>query len=339
MKRCSLCNRKISNEEYNFGLGCLKKACNYVGITGVKNLAWENKLNNKIAKLNGKVLLNKTQKQLLTNRYLTFQLLNQIEIPYYKKLATNVGEDVSKINNTAKKKTIKTNSMITLQQALKLLELYERYKNFFNKAGQYTSEELKNEIQNLPWDTIMFAFSSYYERKPYLSELIQVVQFFVWKIGAKIFSTIFECGSEFLDYSLQEKPEDMYITEGKIVDEIINDENFNNKIDEILEKYGNKDEFDTEQTEYLNYKNPDLILALNNTGINVKGNKVDGKWNLNVKITDIYDFTDLKEFSEYVQDNKVKNFILSILNNSAMLSSAYNVINTYNITIEFNIER
>lgn len=89
----------------------------------------------------------------------------------------------------------------------------------------------------------------------------------------------------------------------------------------------------------LNYKDADLFLALNNTKINVKGYKEDKKWNLHITITDIYDFTDLKELNEYVDDNILKSFLGSILNNSAMMSNAFNILNTYHITIKFDIKK
>lgn len=290
--------------------------------------------------MSGKILLNKNQKQLLTNRYLTYQMLCQIDIPYYQNLAKSVEKDIKKINTTTTENSIKNGkNYITLKDTFEVLKLYNRYKNILTKTEEYSEEDLRKEIQNLPWDTLMFAFSSYYEKKPYLSELIQVVQAFIWKIGAKLFSPIFQYGAEFLEHSLQEKPEDLYITEGKIIEEIKKDENFTKKIDKILKEYGNGSEFDTQENESINYKNLDLFLALNNTEINVKGNRENNKWKLDITITDIYDFTDLKEFNEYIDDNIIKGFIGSFLNNSAMLSTAFNVINQYNITIKFSDER
>ena len=41
MNRCALCGRKINNREFNFGLGCLKKACTFLQIKNVKNLKGE----------------------------------------------------------------------------------------------------------------------------------------------------------------------------------------------------------------------------------------------------------------------------------------------------------
>ena len=51
MNRCALCGRKINNREFNFGLGCLKKACTFLQIKNVKNLKGEYLLNNKIQRL------------------------------------------------------------------------------------------------------------------------------------------------------------------------------------------------------------------------------------------------------------------------------------------------
>lgn len=263
MKKCSLCGRKISNKEYSFGLGCLKKAGGFIGIEGIKNQKAENILNIKIQEINKKTFLSQKQKQLLTDRYLAYQMLYQVEIPYYQTLAQEVEEEIKNIDKNTRNSNNKNS--ISLKEAFEIFKLYERYRQIFDKTQNYTDEELKNEIQNLPWDTIMFAFSKHYEKKPYLSELIQVVQLFIWKIGAKIASPKFECGAEFLKHSLQEKPEDLYITEGKIVEKIKNDINFINKINEILEKHKNDICFDTQNKEFLNYKDIDLFMALNNT--------------------------------------------------------------------------
>ena len=266
MKRCSLCGRKISNEGYCFGLSCLKKSCAIVGIKNVKNLKAENRLNNKIQKLNRKILLNKEQKQLLTNRYLTNQVLCQIDLPYYQNLAKSINKQVKKINNKTTDKDIeKSKNYITLKNAFEILQLYNRYKNLLEKTQNYTTEKLINEIQNLPWDTLSFAFSFYYEKKPYLNDLMQVVQLFIWKIVVAISAPLYKCGSDFLNHSLQAEPEDMYITEGKIIEEIKEDANFIKKIDNIIKKYGNKNSFDTKDKENLNYKDFDLFFALNKT--------------------------------------------------------------------------
>lgn len=80
-----------------------------------------------------------------------------------------------------------------------------------------------------------------------------------------------------------------------------------------------------------------MFLTLNNTDINVKGKKQKGKWKLNITITDIYDFTDLKEIEDYY-NGSVISLLGSLANNAAMLSTSYNVVHKYNIKIKFDME-
>ena len=72
----------------------------------------------------------------------------------------------------------------------------------------------------------------------------------------------------------------------------------------------------------------------------VKGEKTkDNKWKLEIKISDLYDFTDLKELEEYVNgDNIFKLFATSIANNLAMIATSCKIVSTYNIEIRFTIE-
>lgn len=338
MKRCILCGRKISDEKYNFGLGCLKKSCQCVGIENAKNLKFENKLNNKICKINGKVLLNKQQKQLLTDRYLTYHMLEQVDILHYKKITNLIENDIKKIDYKTKK--VKSSNFITLKDASEILKLYTRYKKILEKTQEYTEEELKNEIQNLPWDTIMFAFSAHYEKKPYLSELIQIVQLFAWKMCAMGAELILDwkVGAKFLNHSLQEKPKDLYITEGIVIDRIKQDESFKNTIKTIIDNNKNKDNFSVEKVGIL-FDKFDLKLGLNNVAMNINGKKQEEHWILNITMTDRFDFTDLKELTEYIKNNVIKSAFLSTMNNLGMVSTAYNVMNEYNIKIEFSMEK
>lgn len=85
MSKCSVCGKNISNKTSHFGLGCLKNMCALIEMDKVKNLKGETLLNNKIEKLNNKKFLDKENKVLLTNRYLTLQILNKVPIAYYDK--------------------------------------------------------------------------------------------------------------------------------------------------------------------------------------------------------------------------------------------------------------
>ena len=64
----------------------------------------------------------------------------------------------------------------------------------------------------------------------------------------------------------------------------------------------------------------------------------NNKWNLDITLSDIYDFTDFKEISEYLGDDKIKDFIGSTGNNIAMIATSCKVVNQYNVIIKFKIK-
>ena len=91
MNRCSVCGRNVSNKTAHFGLGCLKNMCSLIDTDKPKNLKGENLLNIKISKITKKQSLNKEEKTLLTNRYLTLQLLNKIPLNNFSACSKLVG--------------------------------------------------------------------------------------------------------------------------------------------------------------------------------------------------------------------------------------------------------
>lgn len=337
MNRCKLCGRLLLKASNCYGLECLRKMSLLVGMDD--KIKKENKLNDEIEEKLGKNKLNKSQKQMLTNRYLTFKLLKDIDIDYYIEITKSIEKDIKNINKGTKSNDVKSNKIITLKEAYEIYKLYNRYKKFKDEADVIINNKQFEQLQNLAWDTILFAYSTYYNKKPYLTALTQHVQMFIWKVVislARIWNL--NCGADFLEYSLDAKPQDKDIISGLIVDKIKEDSRFKNKIKEIIAEYGDGDEFDTLNKEYLNYESMDLFFALNNTNINVKGRKLNKKWRLVVTITDTYDFTDFKEIGEYYSGNIFAAFIGSVTNNAAMLSTACNVMNEYNITIKFSME-
>lgn len=197
-------------------------------------------------------------------------------------------------------------------------------------------------LQNFSFDIVRFAFSRYYNNKPYLSDMTQKLQHYILKcgvLGLKVKK--YDISSELLDHSLQEKPNDLTITEGKIIDTIKNDNYFKDKLNEIIKKYGNNDNFNTgENNESLAFQKGDLFLALHNSYINVLGNKDNNNnWNLEITLFDVYDFTELQEIEKYIDDNDlIIDILASTDNNLAMLGTSCNVVNEYKITIKFKIE-
>ncbi len=329
MNKCSVCGKSISNKTAHFGLGCLKNMCTIIEMDKVKNLKGETLLNNRIAKLNNKKFLDKENKVLLTNRYLTLQILNKVPISYYDKEKDIINKS---INNIGKDKNKSESNMITLKQAYQVLKLYNKFQKIVKKSEEVDSEY----IQNYLFDNLLFAFSTYYANKKYLSGVIFNIQKYFWESIVLVLKEYYPSGMEFIEYALQEKPKDRFITDGYIIEEIKNDNKFKNKINELVNLNSNKNEF--KEIVGLDYQNTDLFMALNNTTIEVNGIKENNKWNLSITITDRYDFTDFKEIDEYQGDNFIKRFCGSLANNLGMMSIASGVFKEYNVTIQFKIE-
>lgn len=329
MNRCSVCGRKVSNKTAHFGLGCLKNMCILIDMDKPKNLKGENLLNTRISKITKKKLLNKEEKTLLTNRYLTLQLLNKIPLNNYDSMRNKIMKD---INNIGKNNKLVSNDIITLKQAYEAFKLYNKFQKIKEKAEEVDSEY----IQNFLFENLLFAFSTYYRNKKYFGGVIADIQYYFWKTISNMLKKTYPNGMEFIEYSLLENPQDKLIENGKLIDDIIKDENFKEKIKVCILNNKNNNHF--EITEGLNYISTDLFLALNNTTINIIGNKESNKWKLDITITDRYDFTDFKEIDEYCDNNIIKGLFGSTANNMAMISVASGVMHEYNVTIKFKID-
>ena len=329
MNRCSVCGRNVSNKTAHFGLGCLKNMCSLIDMDKPKNLKGENLLNIKISKITKKQSLNKEEKTLLTNRYLTLQLLNKIPLNNYDSMRNKIMKD---INNIGKNKKMISNDIITLKQAYEAFKLYNKFQKIKEKAEEVDSEY----IQNFLFENLLFAFSTYYRNKKYFGGVIADIQYYFWKTISNMLKKTYPNGMEFIEYSLLENPQDKLIENGKLIDDIIKDENFKEKIKVCILNNKNNNHF--EITEGLNYISTDLFLALNNTTINIIGNKESNKWKLDITIIDRYDFTDFKEIDEYCDNNIIKGLFGSTANNMAMISVASGVMHEYNVTIKFKID-
>lgn len=120
--------------------------------------------------------------------------------------------------------------------------------------------------------------------------------------------------------------------------DIQEDVGFKEEINSIIEENKNKKSF--EISKVVTFANGDLMLALHDVTLQVKGEKQkENKWKLEIEILDLYDFTDLKELEEYVNgDDFFKGFVTSTANNLAMIATSCKIVSTYNIEIKFTIE-
>ena len=284
MNRCSLCGRRMLISNGEFGLSCLKKSGDLLSLEGIKNLKGEKTLNKEVVKILNKGKLPNKQQKLLTNRYLTLKLLEQVDMSCYDDIREAIRKDIEKINTKTTEKDLETMDTMPLKYANEILSLYLKF-NLSDKV--WTGEEEFEFKENIAFNTILFGFSYYYNKKPYLSGMLQHIQLLIWKAGIEVLKRMqCDCSAEFLKHALQQYPEDITIADNDlIIDKIKADKNFKDKIKDIIKKYGKSKVFNTYESdleddkEYkkLNYDSTDLTYALNNTTIFVKGRKLSNK--------------------------------------------------------------
>lgn len=344
MKKCSLCGRKMNSSNGEFGLNCLKKVCNMLDIKDIKKLNGEKVLNKQVQKILNKNKLPNTQQKMLTNRYLTLKILEQIDMDYYENIRQAIRKDIEKINNKTSVEDLETMNTMPLKYANEILRLY--LKHNLPKSKLDYNEKI-NYTQNILFNTMLFGFSYYYNKKSYLSGILQEIQMWVWNMGIDILkNNNCQCSARFLKHSLQNNPQDVIIKENDlIINKIKNDDNFKKRIKSIIKKHANKKSFNTEKIiskedkKYLllNYKDKDLTYALNNTSIYVKGEKINKKWSLQITIKDVYDFTDFKELQEFI-GKSLSTIVGLFANNMAMISTSCGLMNPYNVIIKFKMD-
>lgn len=147
-------------------------------------------------------------------------------------------------------------------------------------------------------------------------------------------------------YSFEENPENLYITDDKIVETIKKDNNFQNIVKKIVEEKGkDKDSFEFNSKDYVEHEydwafnDKDLYFALHLVDLKISALKKDDKWNLDIKIHDTYDYSKAKNLFQYYNDtNSIpKGILSSSLYNLAAFSNYCKVIKIYDIDIEFTI--
>ena len=200
MERCILCGRKISNTKYNFGIGCLRKVCLSMEMDGIKSLSGQTELDRNIMKLCNKPRLPRPQSDMLTDRYLTLKILNEVPLEEYNEYKNLLQQDIEKIGKTTLIEELESFNVISLKQAREISKQYKKHENFFDKMmnGDY------DIFQNLSFDIVRFSFSKYYSNKPYLNETTQRSQYFIWKVLAMSFKAIgFTFSGKCLENSLK----------------------------------------------------------------------------------------------------------------------------------------
>lgn len=90
---------------------------------------------------------------------------------------------------------------------------------------------------------------------------------------------------------------------------------------------------------YISFNNRDLYFSIHSANMIVKGNKYNGKWELDIALDDIYDYSAPKGIKKYYFDtnNIFKSVFSSTLYNLASASMKLGVMKEYKIYINFKI--
>ena len=305
----------------------------------------EETLYKNIMKLNNINSINKNQKIWLTDRYLTYQYLNRIPYGNYNSIKKQINYDIQNIKQIKKDKEPKSAKSMSLKQAYDLYKKVTKFQDGIDKIskGNFTDEDsIKTIITSLS-----FIFNMGKNKKQYEKSTFKAMQYAFWQTVIETGGRYaeFPISAEFLQHSLEEKPDDLVITEGKVVQEILEDESFKNNIKNIVIKYGeNCNEFNfnglKDDSFPMNFNDKDLYFAIHRAELYITGKKVNERWNLEIKLHDRYDYSVPKMPDQYYNDTAsiAKSLLSSTLYNLASFSVHSGVMKEYNIDIMISIE-
>lgn len=348
MHECLLCKRdmKVSNDV--FGNGCVRNIYSFLDLKMPRKVALrEETLYKNIMKLTNTKNINTNQKIWLTDRYLTYQYLNRIPYGNFNAIKNQINYDIQNIKQIKKDEEPKSSKSMSLKQAYDLYKKVMKFQNGIDKIskGNFTDEDsIKTIITSLNFIFNMSKNKSQYEKNTFKG-----MQFAFWQTVIEVGGRYagFPISAEFLQHSLEENPEDLYIKDGNIVETIEKDNNFQSIVKKIVEEKGeDKDSFEFNSKDYVNHEydwafnDKDLYFALHLVDLKISALKNNDKWKLDIKIHDTYDYSKAKNLIQYYNDtNSIpKSILSSSLYNLAAFSNYFNVIKIYEINIEFTIK-
>lgn len=345
MHECILCKRDMKKSKNQFGSGCINNVFKFLNITKpsrIKNK--EQLLYKNIMKRTNISNINKEQKIWLTDRYLTYQYLDKLHYGNFDKLKQQINIDIENVNNVNNFEELSTVRKMKLKDAY---DLYKKEKKFDTNIDKIKDSRYKDDEElKLLITSISFIFNMYKNKTQYEKNSFKAMQYTFWQTVIEVGREYagFDISADFLQHSLKENPENLLITEGKVIEEIKNDNQFQENINNIVKKYGkNKDAFifDSQvNTDYpMHFDNSDLYFAIHSASLKIIGNFQDKKWILHIELHDRYDYSDFKEINQYYNDtNSIpKSIFSSTLYNLAYYSVKFKVMKEYDIDIQFEL--
>ncbi len=283
--------------------------------------------------------LNKNQKIWITDRYLTYRYLDMLKYGNFDKIKEQVNKDINNIKKVTIFEKIKSVRKIILKEAYDLYKMQIKFEEFISnvKNGELDINEFKLLVTGAS-----FIFNFYKNKNQYKKDMSKAMQYAFWQsiieVGGKYAG--FDFSADLLQHSLKEKPENLYFTSGKVVEKIKSDKIFVDELNKIIQEYEKKNKNQINEDTSIVLSKSDLFYSINKAEFKVKGNKQNGKWNLNINIYDVYDYTKLKTLKEYFKatENVKKSIFSSSLYNFAYFSMKTGVLNEFEVNINFDIE-
>lgn len=343
MHECLLCKKDMKTATTIFGNGCIKSIYKILDIKLPKKVKdKESYLFKSIMKKLNLKNLNSNQKVWLADRYLTYQYIDNLKYGDYTELKEELNEDIAGVKEIVEFSEFKTAKKVELKQAYTLYKKEEKFDKYISKVS-YAQDTAKVGLKLL-WETSPINLIIKKNTNPFEIPAIKSMQYALWQIVAIGGNVVgFDSSAELLEHSLTTKPKDLVITDGKIVEEIKNDSQFQKQLKEIVEEYGKEtSEFNTAEIKKLSlqFDNSDLYYSIHKADIKVIGKKENEKWNLEIELIDTYDYSEFKKLKEYIKDaNSVpKSMFSSFIYNLAHISSMFGVIKEYKVIVRFTID-
>lgn len=343
MHECMLCERDMKKSKNQFGNGCINNIFKFLDIKKPNRCKSKEQLLYKSIMNRTSILgINKEQKIWLTDRYLTYQYLDKLHYGNFEKLKEQINTDIENVNKVEKFEEMITTKKMKLKEAY---DLYKRERKFEDNLNKLESNDYGDEDEEfkLLIASFIFIFNMYGNKNQYEKSHFKAMQYAFWQTVIEVGRRYakFTISADFLQHSLEEKPKDLHIIEGKVVDEIKKDNQFKEKINKIIDEYGKgKKQFIAKGDEIsISFNNKDLYFSIHSANMVVKGNQNNEKWELDIALDDKYDYSKPKGIMQYYFDTKSipKSIFSSTLYNLASASMKLGVMKEYMIYINFKI--
>lgn len=343
-KRCVLCNRPYNYKYDMFGRGCLDNMYDLLEITKSPRLMWNKELYlcTRIAWRNHKFFLSKNKKYNLTQKYIALQYLDKMNYEFLDDIKKKIKNDINSIS-TFSKNIVETVSF-TLTDIYKLFNYSQKFDKLIKEFQNINWEEIDEKVAENFIKSMSFIFDVTRKSDTISYTVFYSMQYTFWQVvvvGGIL--TNKKLSAILLNHSLSlfgKSPENLIINDDEILNSIIKDETFKNKVREKIENNQEENEIHLDNIP-ISFENGDLLYALHNATMKINASKNENDvWIIDVEIADTYDFTDFKQLKEYMdkKDNILTDIMATTLNNFGVVSSEYGVLKIYDLKINLKLD-